>query len=486
MARLFCVFFILLSVNFSYAGTNHEHVFSKSDAAELQNPQDEPKVRELKPSANPEYAIKLEEQHSIELSEGLFFYIPGQSFDQQRLLEGGYDEQFERLNKKSLPLPKQEVWLRVTLANQSAMYQHFIVNFEELLFDSIEMFYQSTSHVDQHYFKTGLNFPYDSRPIPYRYMAFPVDINSGEILDVYFKIYSSHVPLIAPVITPQQYFNSGAELSAFISLITIGISIGLCLVALLFAATLRHRLEIFSFWLYLSLTTLVIAGVTGLYSQALGNYPEWHKASFIILLALNCMTNLFMVNSFFDVPKSYPRLQKVYLALYVYFTSFIIFYKPLGGYDALMLPLIGSTIVMFSLLFFTNYLAIKKKVHDAKLYGAGLFLFFFTTLYSALGGEGLVPYNAFIRHCIGLGVCVQALIYCFAIVNKMRGLQKHQRVLEDQVLAATAASNEKSQFLATMSHEIRTPINGILGMSELMADTQLNQQQKNSLVMKIR
>ncbi len=46
--------------------------------------------------------------------------------------------------------------------------------------------------------------------------------------------------------------------------------------------------------------------------------------------------------------------------------------------------------------------------------------------------------------------------------------------------AAKAASEAKSRFLANMSHEFRTPLNGIVGMSELLVSSRLDNEQRDS------
>jgi signal transduction histidine kinase len=77
----------------------------------------------------------------------------------------------------------------------------------------------------------------------------------------------------------------------------------------------------------------------------------------------------------------------------------------------------------------------------------------------------------------GLGYLAIAVAFCAIVIGIptfhvgliLRRLRDHERRLEARTHALVDANKQKAQFMANVTHELRTPLQGVMGLSELVA-----------------
>lgn len=78
---------------------------------------------------------------------------------------------------------------------------------------------------------------------------------------------------------------------------------------------------------------------------------------------------------------------------------------------------------------------------------------------------------------LGLSVFLLGVLVSRLWIGARRDLSRGQRIREEALSAAEKTVQARDEFLATVSHEIRTPLYGVLGMGELLATTELSEEQ---------
>ena len=227
--------------------------------------------------------------------------------------------------------------------------------------------------------------------------------------------------------------------------------------------------KLFKFTLWITIAVFGIWFVTALFASYTGIIKLTYGVCFVIYSAL-------LVAFYRGV--SLNILATIYFTLAFIILAFI--WLSAGG-------ITGVILIMLIMVFVSGLLILPLPAYLTYVF-CSLFLVCIYFVLEIRDNDLAVNYSSEFGRIRDFGIAgiislltIGSAVYMFKkeYISDRKQLRKTIEELEVEKERAQSADKAKSDFLATISHEMRTPLNGIVGISQLLKETQLNEEQEH-------
>ena len=333
-------------------------------------------------------------------------------------------------------LSKATYWLKLTLQRTEGTSTDWVLDIPFFGLDKVSLY-----SPDGRTYHSGLMESVSSQPLPSRFFAFPIHVNTSP-LTYYIEVRSGYPISIPLKLVPQNQFFHSEQLYTLAQAVYFGGLITLALYNLLIFLSLRDR----SFLLYFLFATSMGLGMfsgNGFARVYLWpNLVAWDQISQSFFFALSGAFGLKFAQSFLNTSQlKRASHQAISVISYAYLLVAIL--MPLSmfygfGIRQLYSAFFGLTIPMVMLLFIVVLQAIRNHQHSAHYFAIAWGSLCAGAIIAYLRIMDLVPSNIFTNYALQVGSAFEMVMLSLALADRIHS----ERLMREQAKREALASKE--------------------------------------------